>query len=613
MDKKVSILMILTCILFVAQISIVNAAYLTTDTERVENLVDITDIIEKEWLKLIDSTQFNPLNSPNFNIDKKFLWSPDGSKLLVLVKTYITTKNISMEDKKFAARCSTSPFGLHEETSALFWINADGSELNKIARAETSIRTVRNNTANNIESAEWNLNGDKIVLKVKNPCNEKPYNLYVSDINGSILAEVKDVEYPFMLWNPTGNKVVVSESKANSQILTLDLQNSSVKQVPLSVSIVGYNGIAWHPDGEKIAIIDNKNGEIYTADVDTFSIKQLTTDTQAKELKWKTDGKKLVFAAENGIYVIGADGSNLALIEKGNFGLVSWSPDGKRLLSIKRNEKGDSEGLQVFDIDSGITKLIDVKWVNSVTWNPSSDRIAFRSDSSSSIYTVNSDGTYKVTLPNSYSTDIEGVYSWGLDNRVYYLTNDSLVKIYPDGTELIPLVKNLSTDAYSHNQIYLSSDGSRILFTVFNLNDKREHIYVLKMKGYDEVMSVYVPGHIREGDEAFIEVNSMSKPVENAVIALNGEEIGITNKTGVLKYSFEEAGNYRLSAVKQGFRTANKSIMIKEQSLEQTADTITHAPVAVENTPQTPGFNSIFAVFAFILTIYPIKKIRRIK
>ncbi len=235
-----------------------------------------------------------------------------------------------------------------------------------------------------------------------------------------------------------------------------------------------------------------------------------------------------------------------------------------------------------------------------------------QSPRASSLYIVNSDGTDKITLPESYSARKESAYVWELDNEIYYLNNDSVVKIKPDGTERLLLVKNIPTDLYNSNKIHLSPDGSRILFTVGSLN-ARERVYILKMKGYDEVMSIYAPGSIKQGDAAFIEVNSMSKPLENATIFLNGREIGKTNESGFLKYSFIEAGNFRLSAVKQGFRTANMSMTIKEQSPEPTViTTAASAPTVVDATPRSPGFSSIFAVIALILTIYQIKT-RRIK
>jgi TolB protein len=392
------------------------------------------------------------------------------------------------------------------------------------------------------------------------------------------------------------------------------VENSTVKQLPLDRRAAGYqNGIKWSHNGEKIAFIGDKDGEVYTVNVDNASIQQLTTnsDMQAIGLSWKPDGKKLVVITIDALYVMDADGSNLKLIEKEKgkyFFFASWSPDETKIIYTKNNGNGDYDNLRIFDIDSGTTKTVDEKWASQISWSPYGDKIAFRSARSSSLYIVNSDGTDKITLPESYSARMESGYVWGLDNKIYYLTNDSIVKIKPDGTERLLLVKNIPTDVYNSNKIYLSPDGSRIVFTIGSLTGG-ERAYILKMKGYDEVMSIYAPGSIKQGDSAFIEVNSMSKPIENAAIFLNGREIGKTNETGFLNFSFKEAGNFRLSAVKQGFRTANMSMTIKEQSPEPSINT-TETPVstAIDNTPKSPGFSLIFAVIMFIFSMFLSKR-----
>lgn len=675
MNNKTGILIILILLissLVSIETGIAKVVSLTIATDKVESLVEITDIVEKESLNSIDFTQFSPLtNNPNINVIKNYLWSFDGSKLLVRAEVPLRTKNASADDKKNFARCSEGPFGVPEGVFSLFWINVDGSGFTDIARAEESIRAASNNTYTAIMDGGWNLDGDKIVFQIFNGCGGSGKKLYVSDRNGSILAETNGSE--FMQWNPDRNRVAILESGNEKSVISIiDIRNYTVKQLSLNISIAGYYMIKWSPDGEKIAFIGNEN--IYMTNAYDFSVRQLTTGIKAKELSWKRDGTKLLFIAEDGLYIMDADGSNSTLIEKGNFNLVrwgpqflleswssdgkkivlskrinekeifgkfyilvidgtatkliaaapdlgkyssfvSWGPDGKKMLFSETDETGKLDKLHFFDIESGKAKpmasALVVENVNpeSITWSPNSERIAFYSFESKSIYTVNSDGTDRVAIPESYYE-----YIWGLDNKIYSFTNGALIKVNQDGTEQLPLAKDFPTyDNWHH--IYLSPDGSRILFASGNYSTKQERIYILKMKGYDEVMSIYVPNSIREEDNALIEVKSISKPVENATITLNGKEIGKTNENGYLKYKFEDAGYYKLNAIKQGFRTANKSIAIKErgQSPEPTITTAASAPTVVDATPRSLGFSSIFAVIALILTIYLIKKIRRIK
>lgn len=568
MNKKTGILIILiSMLLLIAHSGMVSAINLTTDADNVESLVEITDIIEKEILNSTDYTKFDIFNTVG---NSNFLWSPDGSKLLILAHRNMMTKGLdSIYDTR---RVQCGEFGLHERASTLFWTNADSSEITNVARAEESIRAAKNNTAAFIDSAWWSSNGDKVIFLVLNPCDETPHNLYVSDTNGSILAEIKGLDYPPLKWSPDRNKINILDRNDKTRIYIIDVENSTVKQLSLGIRAIGYlDDMKWSPDGKKIAFIGYKNGEIYMLNTDNSSVQQLTNNMEVRGLIWKPDGKKLVLVAVDGLYLINADGSNITLIKKENFGLGlwglgSWSSDGKKLYFSNGNEKDASRGDYVLDIEGMTTKPV---------------------------------------ASAQYTRD-------AVDNS-FYFTGSDLFKVNSDGTEL-SLVKNISTNTYSSNQIYSGSDGSRVLFTIGSMLTGREQVYILKMKGYDEVMSIYAPSSIKHGDSAFIEVKSMSKPVENATIFLNGREIGKTNESGFLNYSFKESGNLRLSAVKQGFRTANMSMTIKEQSPEPTVITIaTSAPTVADNTPRTSGFSSIFALIVLILTVYQIKKTGRIK
>lgn len=104
----------------------------------------------------------------------------------------------------------------------------------------------------------------------------------------------------------------------------------------------------------------------------------------------------------------------------------------------------------------------------------------------------------------------------------------------------------------------------------------------------------------------------MSKPVENATVLLNDREIGKTNESGFLEYGFKEGGNLKLSAVKQGFRTANKSIKVEESPSEQSSPEPTliatsqiTKPATV--TPKVPGFD-VAPVIGILFTINLFKR-----
>jgi TolB protein len=114
-------------------------------------------------------------------------------------------------------------------------------------------------------------------------------------------------------------------------------------------------------------------------------------------------------------------------------------------------------------------------------------------------------------------------------------------------------------------------------------------------------MSLHAPMSVQQGEEFTIQVKSMSKPVENASITLNGKKIGNTNETGHLNYSFKEPGRYLLNVSKEGYRAAGKFITVKENT--SISKNIVAAEAPSEDSHEVPGFSSIFAVIALVILV----------
>ncbi|HEX8601156.1 MAG TPA: hypothetical protein VF774_00790, partial [Pseudoduganella sp.] len=97
------------------------------------------------------------------------------------------------------------------------------------------------------------------------------------------------------------------------------------------------------------------------------------------------------------IALIDADGSNLTLLTdgSGNFGLPSWSPDGRQL--VYRAAGGAEDGLIIMDVASRSTRHVPGTGTkdNFPAWSPRGDLISFTSnrDGDYEIYTVHPDGS----------------------------------------------------------------------------------------------------------------------------------------------------------------------------------------------------------------------------
>ena len=112
---------------------------------------------------------------------------------------------------------------------------------------------------------------------------------------------------------------------------------------------------SWSPDGTQIVFMSDRSGEetIYTLDVETTEITQLTQHTEATlHPFWSMDGEKIAYINQDDnlveiagvldIYVMNADGNNSQpLGEEEVFeGDPMWSPDGSTVVYMS-NEDGN--------------------------------------------------------------------------------------------------------------------------------------------------------------------------------------------------------------------------------------------------------------------------------
>ena len=102
----------------------------------------------------------------------------------------------------------------------------------------------------------------------------------------------------------------------------------------------GEGGLAWSPDGQKIAFARGGaggNSEIYVMNVDGSEQRRLTSEAWGGELAWSPRGNKIAFVSRRDgnaeIYLMNADGSGLRRLTRNTVGDRNpvWSPDGRRI------------------------------------------------------------------------------------------------------------------------------------------------------------------------------------------------------------------------------------------------------------------------------------------
>ncbi len=104
-------------------------------------------------------------------------------------------------------------------------------------------------------------------------------------------------------WSPDSKRyafVIYSEGK--NKLAIADMDKARVIDDFFIPTIPSFSNINWSPDGEKILFSGLKNGHsnLFTIDINTKEVKQLTNDYYANmQPKWSPDGKSIVFVTDH--------------------------------------------------------------------------------------------------------------------------------------------------------------------------------------------------------------------------------------------------------------------------------------------------------------------------
>ncbi len=515
----------------------------------VEKTTSISKIVDPYFDNLVVSSGTNLKEQPIISGS----WSPDGSKLVV---------EASINSQRGAT--------LH----AIYMLNADGSEIRELA--STPNNTEEKSLSLHIlempytQETSWSPDGNRIGISSNiNPIRDfyvivDPDNTLIKTAGKCnyttvdvIRENILDIEWQTnFMWNPEGTKalIIMDKDPLNYQLYLLDSNGYVLQKLTDTSSSI--ETALWSNDGKKIAYSatgqsESENG-LWITNENRTENKRLTNNGIL--IAWSPDDSKLFYVDENsGLYSIKIDGTDEVQLSTSfvrNEDGFSFSPDGKNLIFSTVN----ANGVTIFLADStgkNVKALQEFPgyFIFKPSWSPKGDKIAFTQDED--LYTINPDGSEKSHIASTI-TD----YEWHPSGEfISFVSSDSVFAASPDGSTKIKLAED------GRFLEGWSPDGSRLLVSQYGFTG----LFIIKLEGYEDPLSIDFLTPVEE-ENCQLRVRCMSEPITDALLTLNGKEIGLTNSSGFLNYSCPDAGRHMVNASKTGYRSASKVLVVQENS-----------------------------------------------
>jgi len=143
-------------------------------------------------------------------------------------------------------------------------------------------------------------------------------------------------------WHPNGKEFAYSSNQRGTFDIYVQAVESNVAGEPKRLTELSCNSRApvWHPDKAIILFTclyldesEQIESQLYTVDVETLEIRQLTDEGNSFWGDWSPDGERIAFSLEQDgahyLAVMNADGSNIAVLEEtrsDDIWMPKWAP-----------------------------------------------------------------------------------------------------------------------------------------------------------------------------------------------------------------------------------------------------------------------------------------------
>jgi TolB protein len=204
----------------------------------------------------------------------------------------------------------------------LFASNRVGKYNLYLKQLDGDILTQLTNDIGDVSSASFSPDGKQIVFS--NSVDGKPSSLWTVDSDGTHLLMLYEgagnIASP--VWSPNGKSIAFAMSSAAApesyEVFILDMETKNIAPVTKGHLSNTGGSVDWSPDGRFLLLFAGTPGDndIYTLELVSGEIKQLTDGGNNAAPSWSPDGRWIVFnsmrASENAnIFIMRPDGSDV--------------------------------------------------------------------------------------------------------------------------------------------------------------------------------------------------------------------------------------------------------------------------------------------------------------
>ena len=249
------------------------------------------------------------------------------------------------------------------------------------------------------EGPMWSPDGRYLAYRHANCPDESRANVVISDPEGKVIAEFPGDGWDIG-WSPDSTRVAVWVDLPGGTIgiYGLDGERQGLLTVPPGMRSAGDYDPAWLPDGRSLFVPD----VVVPIDGST----PYRADRGPTGGTYSPDGSRIAYVTRRSLVVAEADGSNPQEMFVGWVESPTWSPTGDRIAftsqGVRSRRAVRPNELQVLDVASGTVRLLAEmdrsEALEVIDFSPEGDRILFsRADALGvpvgSLWSINADGS----------------------------------------------------------------------------------------------------------------------------------------------------------------------------------------------------------------------------